>query len=75
MGRSKNKIQFINSEGSIKGAWMAIGVTIVTFGLFIVAFFWETGADNLAKYGVYLTSCFTASVGMYFLKKVKENGN
>lgn len=66
------KISFIKEDGTIRGAWVATFVTVITFAIFIICLFWEAGALNLQKFGIYLVSAYSVSIGAYFLKKYKE---
>ena len=75
-GPRRNKrrgIILIKEDGTIKGAWIASGVTFLTFGLFCVGVFWGRAADNLEKFGLYLVSAYSVTIGAYLLKKYKEN--
>ncbi len=69
----KWRIVFVKEDGTIKGAWIATGVTFLTFGLFGVGVFWERAADNLEKFGIYLASSYSVTIGAYLLKKYKED--
>jgi len=67
------RIGLIKDDGTIKGGWIATGVTFLTFGFFGVGVFWERAADNLEKFGLYLASAYSVTIGAYLLKKYKED--
>lgn len=69
------KMIYIKEDGTIKGAWIATGVTVVTFGFFALAMFWEEAARNLERFGIYLVGAYSVSIGAYLLKKYKENAS
>jgi hypothetical protein len=69
----KQKVSLIKEDGTIKGAWVATGVTALTFGLFTIGVFWDHAAQNLEKVGVYIAGSYSVSIGAYLLKKFKEN--
>jgi hypothetical protein len=71
--KGEKRIALIKDDGTIKGGWIATCVTLLTFGFFGVGVFWGGAADNLEKFGLYLASAYSVTIGAYLLKKYKED--
>ena len=58
---------------SIRGSFVNLFLTVSIMVLIIFGAFWDSVADNLNKMAVLIGGFFTASIGIWSYKKVKEN--
>lgn len=67
-------ISIMKQDGTPKGAWIAVLVTVVWLAVHVIALVWERGAANLALVDAAYTAGSLSFVGMYFLKQYREVG-
>jgi hypothetical protein len=63
----KYSIRFIKDDGTVKGAWIATGITFLMTVMFAVVIFVDDYAANFAKVGEYILWFYSISISAYFL--------